>query len=178
MLCSGLYAGLVRKCLCLFSGQQKSCVYFLGRGGLPIAAITTFPNTIFLPLSGLYGKNGILPARKMLRFTGKGFWEQLKDSPTLLWLGPRLGLDTEQGVELLCLLGTLLSFGALILEPLRDSLVFLALWAIYLSVYQVWGLEVMSRLLRRGERGDHLWALMHHGSRLTCPSNSRVSYSN
>uniref|UniRef100_A0ACB8EFP4 Lipase maturation factor 2 n=2 Tax=Sphaerodactylus townsendi TaxID=933632 RepID=A0ACB8EFP4_9SAUR len=73
----------------------------------------------------------------MLRLTGKGFWEQLQDSPTLLWLGPRLGLDTEQGVELLCLLGVLLSFGALILEPLRDSLVFLGLWILYLSLYQV-----------------------------------------
>ncbi|KAK9400330.1 lipase maturation factor 2 [Crotalus adamanteus] len=86
---------------------------------------------------GLYGKDGILPARKMLRFTGKGFWEQLRDSPTLLWLGPHLGLDTEQGLELLCLMGSLLSFGALVLEPLRDSLVFLALWGLYLSVYQV-----------------------------------------
>ncbi|XP_015682016.1 lipase maturation factor 2, partial [Protobothrops mucrosquamatus] len=85
----------------------------------------------------LYGKDGILPARKMLRFTGKGFWEQLRDSPTLLWLGPHLGLDTEQGLELLCLMGSLLSFGALVLEPLRDSVVFLALWGLYLSVYQV-----------------------------------------
>ncbi|XP_026547394.1 lipase maturation factor 2, partial [Notechis scutatus] len=94
------------------------------------------PLSPFLP-PGLYGKDGILPARKMLRFTGKGFWEQLRDSPTLLWLGPHLGLDTEQGLELLCLMGTLLSFGALLLEPLRDSLVFLALWGLYLSVYQV-----------------------------------------
>ncbi|XP_015263345.1 PREDICTED: lipase maturation factor 2, partial [Gekko japonicus] len=91
---------------------------------------------------GLYGKDGILPARKMLRVTGKGFWEQLRDSPTLLWLGPRLGLDTEQGLEALCLLGVLLSFGALILEPLRDSLLFLALWALYLSLYQVGNLFI------------------------------------
>ncbi|XP_026579152.1 lipase maturation factor 2 [Pseudonaja textilis] len=93
--------------------------------------------SLYVQLPGLYGKDGILPARKMLRFTGKGFWEQLRDSPTLLWLGPHLGLDTEQGLELLCLMGTLLSFGALLLEPLRDSLVFLALWGLYLSVYQV-----------------------------------------
>ncbi|XP_060100474.1 lipase maturation factor 2-like [Heteronotia binoei] len=98
---------------------------------------TSNPHVVFLPLTGLYGKDGILPARKMLRVTGKGFWEQLLDSPTLLWLGPRLGLDTEQGMEVLCLLGVLLSFGALILEPLRDSLVFLVLWALYLSLYQV-----------------------------------------
>uniref|UniRef100_K7F4K2 Lipase maturation factor n=1 Tax=Pelodiscus sinensis TaxID=13735 RepID=K7F4K2_PELSI len=86
---------------------------------------------------GLYGKDGILPARKMLRVSGKGLWEQLRDSPTLLWFGPRLGLDTELGMELLCLLGVLTSFGTLVFEPLRDSLVFLLLWALYLSLYQV-----------------------------------------
>ncbi|XP_054844645.1 lipase maturation factor 2 [Eublepharis macularius] len=104
--------------------------------GLAAAYAAAFAS-LYAQLPGLYGKDGILPARKMLRVTGKGFWEQLRDSPTLLWLGPRLGLDTEQGMELLCLLGVLLSFGALILEPLRDSLVFLALWALYLSLYQV-----------------------------------------
>ncbi|XP_053108807.1 lipase maturation factor 2 [Hemicordylus capensis] len=104
--------------------------------GLAAAYLAAFVS-LYLQVPGLYGKDGILPARKTLRFTGKGFWEQLRDSPTLLWLGPRLGLDTEQGMELLCLLGALLSFGALLLEPLRDSLVFLALWALYLSLYQV-----------------------------------------
>ncbi|XP_063782718.1 lipase maturation factor 2 isoform X2 [Pseudophryne corroboree] len=73
----------------------------------------------------------------MLRFTGKSFWEQLKDSPTLLWLGPPLGLDTEQGMELICLLGALLSLGALVFNCFRDSLVFLLLWILYLSLYQV-----------------------------------------
>uniref|UniRef100_A0ABM5GLF6 Lipase maturation factor n=1 Tax=Pogona vitticeps TaxID=103695 RepID=A0ABM5GLF6_9SAUR len=108
-------------------------LFLLGLAAVYVAAFAS----LYVQLPGLYGKDGILPARKMLRFTGKGFWEQLRDSPTLLWLGPRLGLDTEQGMELLCLLGALLSFGALILEPLRDSLVFLALWALYLSLYQV-----------------------------------------
>ncbi|KQK85360.1 hypothetical protein AAES_40732 [Amazona aestiva] len=40
-------------------------------------------------------------------------------------------------MELLCLLGVLCSFGALLLEPLRDSLVFALLWVLYLSLYQV-----------------------------------------
>nr|XP_056702627.1 lipase maturation factor 2 [Euleptes europaea] len=104
--------------------------------GLAAAYAAAFAS-LYVQSPGLYGKDGILPARKMLRVTGKGFWEQLWDSPTLLWLGPRLGLDTEQGVEALCLLGVLLSFGALILEPLRDSLLFLGLWVLYLSLYQV-----------------------------------------
>ncbi|KAH1186422.1 lipase maturation factor 2 [Mauremys mutica] len=105
-------------------------------GGLAAAYAAAFAS-LYLQVPGLYGKDGILPARKMLRLSGKGFWEQLRDSPTLLWLGPRLGLDTEQGMELLCLLGILTSFGALVLEPLRDSLVFLLLWVLYLSLYQV-----------------------------------------
>ncbi|XP_034618983.1 lipase maturation factor 2 [Trachemys scripta elegans] len=105
-------------------------------GGLAAAYVAAFAS-LYLQIPGLYGKDGILPARKMLRLSGKGFWEQLRDSPTLLWFGPRLGLDTEQGMELLCLLGVLISFGALVLEPLRDSLIFLLLRMLYLSLYQV-----------------------------------------
>uniref|UniRef100_A0A8C8S9E1 Lipase maturation factor n=1 Tax=Pelusios castaneus TaxID=367368 RepID=A0A8C8S9E1_9SAUR len=105
-------------------------------GGLAAVYTAAFAS-LYLQLPGLYGKDGILPARRMLRLTGKGIWEQLRDSPTLLWFGPRLGLDTELAMELLCLLGVLTSFGALVLEPLRDSLVFLLLWVLYRSLYQV-----------------------------------------
>lgn len=96
-----------------------------------------FVTTVTIPFPGLYGRDGILPARKVLRLSGKGLWEQLRDFPTLLWLSPRLGLDTELGMELLCLLGVLASFGALLFEPLRDSLLFALLWVLYLSLYQV-----------------------------------------
>ncbi|XP_009281877.1 PREDICTED: lipase maturation factor 2, partial [Aptenodytes forsteri] len=99
-----------------------------GRGGFVPAVTVPFP--------GLYGRDGILPARKVLRLSGKGLWEQLRDFPTLLWLSPRLGLDTEMGMELLCLLGVLASFGALLFEPLRDSLLFALLRVLYLSLYQ------------------------------------------
>ncbi|XP_069485598.1 lipase maturation factor 2 isoform X2 [Ambystoma mexicanum] len=73
----------------------------------------------------------------MLKYTGQSIWEQLKESPTLLLLGPRLGLDTEQGMELICILGVILAFGAMVLEPLRDCTVFLLLWLLYMSLYQV-----------------------------------------
>ncbi|KAL4660207.1 lipase maturation factor 2 [Arapaima gigas] len=87
--------------------------------------------------SGLYGNEGILPARWQMRFTGRALLEPLRDSPTLLWLGPHLGLDTQQGMEFICLLGVLLAFGAMVLRPLRDSLLFFCLWALYLSICQV-----------------------------------------
>ncbi|OXB61047.1 UNVERIFIED_CONTAM: hypothetical protein H355_003621 [Colinus virginianus] len=84
----------------------------------------------------MYGRDGILPARRVLRLSGKGLWEQLRDVPTLLWLGPHLGLDTEQGMELLCLLGAVASLGALLCAPLRDCLLFAVLRVFYLSLYQ------------------------------------------
>lgn len=86
---------------------------------------------------GLYGNEGLLPARRQLRYSGKPLGEQLLSSPTLLWLGPRLGLDTHTAMELLCLAGAALSLAATLLEGFRDSLVFFCLWVFYLSLYQV-----------------------------------------
>ncbi|XP_068257771.1 lipase maturation factor 2 [Nyctibius grandis] len=104
--------------------------------GLAAAYLAAFAS-LYVQIPGLYGRDGILPARRVLRLSGKGLWERLWDLPTLLWLSPSLGLDTELGMELLCLLGVLASFGALLLEPLRDSLLFALLWVLYLSLYQV-----------------------------------------
>ncbi|KAG9337305.1 hypothetical protein JZ751_028873 [Albula glossodonta] len=88
---------------------------------------TTTPLRVLKRWTSLYGNEGILPARWQMRYTGKALLEQLQDSPTLLWLGPSLGLDTQQGMELLCLVGALLAFSAMVMEGLRDSLVFLLL---------------------------------------------------
>uniref|UniRef100_A0A8C7S9T0 Lipase maturation factor n=1 Tax=Oncorhynchus mykiss TaxID=8022 RepID=A0A8C7S9T0_ONCMY len=90
--------------------------------------------SLYLQIPGLYGNDGLLPARWQLRYSGKALWEQLLSSPTLLWLAPRLGLDTQTAMELLCLLGAALSLAATVLESLRDSLVFLFLWIVYLSM--------------------------------------------
>uniref|UniRef100_A0A8D3DPE7 Lipase maturation factor n=1 Tax=Scophthalmus maximus TaxID=52904 RepID=A0A8D3DPE7_SCOMX len=87
--------------------------------------------------TSLYGNDGLLPARWQLRYSGKPLGEQLLSSPTLLWLGPHLGLDTHTAMELLCLVGAALSLAATLVEGLRDSVVFFCLWALYLSMYQV-----------------------------------------
>lgn len=103
-----------------------------------VAAIYLFAfASLYVQIPGLYGSDGILPARKVLRYTGKPLLEQLEDMPTLLLLSPYVGLDTEQGMELLCLLGMLISFAAIVVESLRDSIVFLILWCLYFSLYQV-----------------------------------------
>lgn len=88
------------------------------------------------PPTGLYGPEGILPARRTLRPQGKGRWQQLWETPTLLWEAPRLGLDTAQGLDLLTLLGTVLALGALLLNSLRHPFIYLLLWVAYLSAYQ------------------------------------------
>ncbi|MEQ2221595.1 hypothetical protein ILYODFUR_017445 [Ilyodon furcidens] len=93
--------------------------------------------SLYVQIPGLYGNDGLLPARWQLRYTGKPLLDQLLSSPTLLWLGPHLGLDTQTAMELLCLTGAALSVAAMLVEALRDSLVFFCLWALYLSMYQV-----------------------------------------
>ncbi|XP_045892439.1 lipase maturation factor 2a [Micropterus dolomieu] len=93
--------------------------------------------SLYVQIPGLYGNEGLLPARRQLRYSGKPLWEQLLSSPTLLWLGPSLGLDTQTAMELLCLIGAALSLAATLVEALRDSLVYFCLWALYLSMYQV-----------------------------------------
>ncbi|XP_044135849.1 lipase maturation factor 2 [Bufo gargarizans] len=113
--------------------RQVRSTFLWGLSGIYLCAFLS----LYTQIPGLYGREGILPAWKMLRFTGKGLWEQLNDSPTLLWLGPRIGLDTEQSMELICLLGTVLSLGALLFNCFRDSLIFLLLWILYLSLCQV-----------------------------------------
>lgn len=106
------------------------------RGG----ALTGRPSVpASLPPAGLYGADGVLPARRMLRPRGQGRWRQLWEAPTLLWEAPLLGLDTAQGLELLSLLGALLALGALLLRPLRHCLAFLLLWAAYRSACQASG---------------------------------------
>lgn len=93
--------------------------------------------SIYVQIPGLYGNDGVLPVRWRMRVSGKSVVEQLKDSPTLLWFAPRLGLDSQQCMELLSLIGTLLSLMTVALPVLRDCRVFLLLWTLYLSLYQV-----------------------------------------
>ncbi|KAL6106827.1 lmf2 [Pungitius sinensis] len=93
--------------------------------------------SLYAQIPGLYGNDGLLPARLQLRYSGKSLGELLLSSPTLLWLGPQLGVDTHTAMELLCLVGAALSLAAVLVECLRDSVVFFCLWVLYLSMYQV-----------------------------------------
>ncbi|KAK0138610.1 Lipase maturation factor 2 [Merluccius polli] len=113
---------------------------------MAIAYMLAF-SSLYVQIPGLYGNDGVSPVR-LAQPAGPGdapLLERLWRSPSLLTLGltPELGLDAPQAMELLCLLGVLLSLGAATLAPLRGSLVFLALWALYFSLSQV-GRDLLS----------------------------------
>ncbi|KAF7662071.1 hypothetical protein LDENG_00247040 [Lucifuga dentata] len=69
--------------------------------------------SLYMQIPGLYGNEGLLPARWQLR------------------------LDTHTAMELLCLIGAVLSLAVTLVEFLQDSVVFFCLWVLYLSLYQV-----------------------------------------
>lgn len=61
--------------------------------------------------TGLYGNNGVLPAKSLLENSKhKTFSAKVHYQPTLLWLAPYLGLDVNYALDVLALLGTFLAF--------------------------------------------------------------------
>ena len=60
---------------------------------------------------GLYGDNGILPARTQLDLKSRmPLLHKLKQKPTLLWFAPYLGLNVEYMLDVSSLFGVILSF--------------------------------------------------------------------
>ncbi|KAI7791978.1 lipase maturation factor 2b [Triplophysa rosa] len=95
--------------------------------------------SVYIQIPGLYGDDGMIPVRRLMPKVQRPLLEQFRASPSLLWLGPSLGLEPQHALELICVLGVVLSLGAVLLGLLRDSLVYLCLWALYLSIYNVGG---------------------------------------
>ncbi|KAK0055177.1 lipase maturation factor 2 isoform X2 [Biomphalaria pfeifferi] len=94
-------------------------------------------SSLYIQIPGLYGDNGILPAKLVLK-EGDSTWQDLMEGqPTLLKLMPRLGLDTQMGMDLLCLAGMVISFFCVASRTTRDFISFTLLWMFYLSLYQV-----------------------------------------
>lgn len=60
---------------------------------------------------GLYGDNGILPARTEVDLKARAtLFTKLRQKPTFLWFAPYLGLNVEYMLDVLSLLGVILSF--------------------------------------------------------------------
>lgn len=72
---------------------------------------------------GLYGDNGILPARTQVDLKARAtLFNKLKQKPTFLWFAPYLGLNVEYMLDVLSLLGIILSFTGYVitLKRLQD----------------------------------------------------------
>lgn len=94
-------------------------------------------SSFYVQIPGLLGDNGILPARVIEFKEVNSIAEFFRGKPTLLRLMPFLGLTIEKGMDLLCLLGILLSFLCMTIKSFRNSIEYGALWLLYLSLYQV-----------------------------------------
>ncbi|XP_070200054.1 lipase maturation factor 2-like isoform X2 [Littorina saxatilis] len=93
-------------------------------------------SSLYVQIPGLYGDNGLMPARLVMDKEAESL-KDLLDEPSLLKLTPKLGLDTSTAMDLLCLAGMLISFLCMVSYRARDFLSFTILWVLYLSLYQV-----------------------------------------
>ncbi|XP_014250285.1 lipase maturation factor 2-like [Cimex lectularius] len=97
--------------------------------------------SLYVQIPGLYGKNGILPARAQLDLKpglfDEDYAKQIQKKPTLLWFSPYFGVDTEYMMDILALTGMFLAFTGFISQKFCIKPVFSALWSLYYSLYQV-----------------------------------------
>ncbi|XP_054159752.1 lipase maturation factor 2-like [Oppia nitens] len=97
-------------------------------------------SSIYIQIPGLYGDNGVLPVRAFAQLDKRGMSglaEASKQMPSLVWLGPSLGLSLNTTVELVALLGTVISFLQLIYKPLRNFWTYCLVVGLYFSLYQI-----------------------------------------
>ncbi|KAJ8977903.1 hypothetical protein NQ317_012404 [Molorchus minor] len=67
--------------------------------------------SFYIQIPGLYGDNGVLPAKAVLENSKHNTLSaKVHYQPTLLWLAPYLGLDTNYALDVLALLGAFLAF--------------------------------------------------------------------
>ncbi|XP_032666182.1 lipase maturation factor 2-like [Odontomachus brunneus] len=94
--------------------------------------------SFYIQIPGLYGDNGILPARTQVDFKKRAtLFNKLKQKPTLLWFAPYLGLNVEYMLDVLSLLGVIFSFAGFISQKFCIAPVFAGLWSLYYSLYQI-----------------------------------------
>lgn len=104
--------------------------------GMSIVYLFAF-TSLYIQIPGLYGSNGILPARTQLDSKAATLTARIHNKPTLLWLAPYVGLDTEYMMDVLALFGAFLAFTGLISQKFCTAPMFAGLWSLYYSLYQV-----------------------------------------
>ncbi|CAH1187705.1 unnamed protein product [Phyllotreta striolata] len=94
--------------------------------------------SFYAQIPGLYGDNGIVPARTFLENTKhESLAWKIHHRPTLLWLTPFLGLDVTSGLDVLALTGAFLAFTGVISQKFCTIPLFAGLWSLYFSLHQI-----------------------------------------
>lgn len=102
--------------------------------------------SFYVQIPGLYGDNGVLPAKSVLENSKhKTLSTKVHYQPTLLWLAPYLGLDTNYALDVLALLGAFLAFSGFVSYKICRLPLFGGLWSLYFSLYQVGQVFVTSQ---------------------------------
>jgi len=102
--------------------------------------------SFYIQIPGLYGDNGVLPARNLLENSKhKTLSAKVHYQPTLLWLAPYLGLDTAYAMDVLTLLGAFLAFTGFVSQKFCTIPLFAGLWSLYFSLVQVGQVFVTSQ---------------------------------
>ncbi|KAK3928755.1 Lipase maturation factor 2 [Frankliniella fusca] len=105
--------------------------------GMSIIYMFAFAS-FYIQIPGLYGSNGVLPARTQLVLKGtESVFTKLMTKPTLLWFAPFLGLNVEYMMDVLALIGTIIAFTGFVRQSFCTAPTFAILWALYFSLHQV-----------------------------------------
>nr|XP_050867601.1 lipase maturation factor 2-like [Vespula vulgaris] len=105
--------------------------------GICIIYLSAFLS-FYVQIPGLYGNNGILPARTQLNFESHASLnEKFSQKPTLIWFAPYLGINVEYMLDLLSLFGITLAFLGFVSQKFCISPVFIILWLLYYSLHQI-----------------------------------------
>ncbi|XP_011501020.1 PREDICTED: lipase maturation factor 2-like [Ceratosolen solmsi marchali] len=94
--------------------------------------------SFYIQIPGLYGDNGILPGKTQLDLKAQiSLLQKFKQKPTLLWFAPYLGLNVEYMLDVLTLIGIIISFLGFISQKFCSAPIFSILWSLYYSIYQI-----------------------------------------
>ncbi|XP_042907628.1 lipase maturation factor 2 [Parasteatoda tepidariorum] len=96
-------------------------------------------SSLYVQIPGLFGDKGILPARGIISIESGAevIKKKAEQVPTLLWLAPALGIDVHLMMDLIALLGMVISFGSMVWGRMRDICNFTLLWILYFSLFQI-----------------------------------------
>ncbi|CAG2175102.1 unnamed protein product, partial [Oppiella nova] len=106
-----------------------------------VSAVYLFAfSSIYLQIPGLYGDDGVLPVRAFAQLDKRGstaLVDAFRQVPSLVWLGPTIGLSLTSALEVIALMGIVVSFLQLVLKSFRDFWWYSLSLVLYFSIYQV-----------------------------------------